>query len=54
MLSNFEKIDLVIIGAGPAGINAAILAKENNLSTILIDDQNDLGGQVYRSIGKNF
>jgi NADPH-dependent 2,4-dienoyl-CoA reductase/sulfur reductase-like enzyme len=42
--------DLVIVGAGPAGLAAAITAGELGLSTAVIDEQAEPGGQIYRSI----
>ena len=45
-----EKIDFAIIGAGPAGMAAAVLAAELGLDTVLIDDQDAPGGQIYRDI----
>ena len=39
--------DVIIIGAGPAGLTAAIYAKRNNLELIVVSD--DLGGQVGKS-----
>ena len=39
--------DVIIIGAGPAGLTAAIYAKRNNLNLIVVSD--DLGGQVGKS-----
>lgn len=41
--------DLIIIGAGPAGLSAAIEAKKYNLSVIVLGEQNAPGGQVYRA-----
>ncbi|MCP5382824.1 MAG: FAD-dependent oxidoreductase [Kordiimonadaceae bacterium] len=41
--------DAIVIGAGPAGANAAILLSENGLKTALIDEQRDAGGQVWRA-----
>jgi thioredoxin reductase (NADPH) len=41
------KYDLVIIGAGPAGLTAAIYAGRQNLKTALISA--DLGGQITKS-----
>jgi thioredoxin reductase (NADPH) len=38
--------DLVIIGAGPAGISASLAAKKNNLSFLTLE-QDTLGGAVY-------
>ena len=47
------RYDLVIIGAGPAGMSAAIEASENGLKTLVLDDQPSVGGQVYRHILQN-
>jgi len=49
-LSGFGKqgqLDLIIIGAGPAGISAALAAKEAGLSYQVIE-QDDLGGTVFK------
>ncbi len=43
-------VELAIIGAGPAGMAAAVLAGELGLDTVLVDEQNSPGGQVYRAI----
>ena len=40
--------DVVVIGAGPAGVNAAIDAHDQGLSVLLIDEGRDAGGQVWR------
>lgn len=42
--------DVAIIGAGPAGMAAAIEATRNGLSTIVLDENPAPGGQIYRSI----
>lgn len=42
--------DLVIIGAGPAGMSAAIAATRHGLSTLVLDEQPEPGGQIYRAI----
>ena len=41
------QLDLVIIGAGPAGLAAALAAKLHNLSYVVIE-QDDLGGTVFK------
>ena len=41
---------LVIIGAGPAGLAAAVTASEQGVSCALLDEQAELGGQIYRSV----
>jgi NADPH-dependent 2,4-dienoyl-CoA reductase/sulfur reductase-like enzyme len=40
--------DLVIIGAGPAGVAAACAAAESNATTAVIDETPWLGGQIWR------
>ncbi len=45
-----EKIDFAVIGAGPAGMAAATLAAELGLDTVLIDEQDAPGGQIYRGV----
>jgi len=43
-------VDLAIVGAGPAGMAAAALAAKLGLDTLLIDEQEGPGGQIYRAI----
>jgi NADPH-dependent 2,4-dienoyl-CoA reductase/sulfur reductase-like enzyme len=43
-------VELAIVGAGPAGMAAAALAAELGLDTVLVDDQEMPGGQIYRAI----
>jgi NADPH-dependent 2,4-dienoyl-CoA reductase/sulfur reductase-like enzyme len=45
-----DTIDVAIIGAGPAGMSAAVAASEYGLSVALFDEQPAVGGQIYRSI----
>lgn len=42
--------DLAVIGAGPAGMSAAIEARRHGLNTVLIDEQARPGGQIYRNV----
>jgi NADPH-dependent 2,4-dienoyl-CoA reductase/sulfur reductase-like enzyme len=44
------SFDFAIVGAGPAGMAAAALAAELGLATVLIDEQDSPGGQIYRGI----
>ncbi len=44
--SKDNVFDVVIIGAGPAGISATLAAKEHGLSSITLE-QDSLGGTVY-------
>ncbi len=43
--------DLAIVGAGPAGAEAALQAGRLGLRTLVIDEQAQAGGQVWRSKG---
>lgn len=45
-----ECYDFAIIGAGPAGMAAAITAAELGLRTAVLDEQEAPGGQIYRAI----
>jgi NADPH-dependent 2,4-dienoyl-CoA reductase/sulfur reductase-like enzyme len=45
-----EHYDLVVIGAGPAGLAAASEASSLGLATLLLDEQAAPGGQIYRAI----
>ncbi len=45
-----DIIDIAIIGAGPAGMAAAVEARKLGLSVCLLDEQAQLGGQIYRAI----
>lgn len=42
--------DLAIVGSGPAGMAAAIAASELKLSVVVLDEQSEPGGQIYRGI----
>jgi NADPH-dependent 2,4-dienoyl-CoA reductase/sulfur reductase-like enzyme len=45
-----ESYDLVVIGAGPAGLAAAATASQAGLLTLLLDENVGPGGQVFRAI----
>jgi thioredoxin reductase/bacterioferritin-associated ferredoxin len=42
--------DVAVIGGGPAGLAAAIESVRGGLSTILLDEQQNPGGQIYRAV----
>ncbi len=42
--------DIAIIGAGPAGMAAAILCAQQGASVVLVDEQAHAGGQIYRGL----
>lgn len=45
---------LVIIGAGPAGLGAAIEASRAGLACTVVDEATHLGGQIYRQAPRGF
>jgi thioredoxin reductase/bacterioferritin-associated ferredoxin len=50
---NSAEYDIIIIGAGPAGISATILAEQYKASVLVLDENCAPGGQIYRAIEKN-
>lgn len=46
----YKQPQLVIIGAGAAGMAAASVAASHSIDTIVLDDQSALGGQIYKGI----
>jgi len=45
-----ERYDLVVVGAGPAGLSAAARAAELGLTVLLADENPAPGGQIYRAV----
>jgi NADPH-dependent 2,4-dienoyl-CoA reductase/sulfur reductase-like enzyme len=45
-----ERVDVAIIGAGPAGMSAAIAASRAGAAVAVLDEQPAPGGQVYRGV----
>ena len=46
--------EVVVVGAGPAGISAALALDSAGVSVLLVDEQPAPGGQIYRAIDKVF
>ncbi|MCM8822403.1 MAG: FAD-dependent oxidoreductase [Candidatus Omnitrophica bacterium] len=49
-----EEKELVIIGAGPAGLCAAIEARKKNIDVLIIDENIKPGGQLFKQIHRFF
>ena len=41
---------VAIIGAGPAGISAALTLTSKNVHVTILDEQHTIGGQIYRNL----
>ena len=48
-----RTIDLLVIGAGPAGLAAALTAADCGLSVVVVDENPQAGGQIYRQLAGN-
>lgn len=49
-----ERYDLIVIGAGPAGLSAAIEAAKCGLRVVVFDENAKPGGQLFKQIHKFF
>ena len=47
-------VDVLVIGAGPAGARAALRARACGLDVLLVDENPDAGGQVWRPLPPGF
>ena len=49
-----HRVPLAVIGAGPAGLSAALAAAEAGIEVLVIDDNPQIGGQIYRQLPAPF
>lgn len=49
-----KRHELIVIGAGPAGLSAAIEAKKSGMDVIVFDENQRPGGQLFKQIHKFF
>ncbi|MGI6552361.1 MAG: FAD-dependent oxidoreductase [Bacillota bacterium] len=49
-----EKVDVVVIGAGPAGLAAAEVTGSLGAKTVVVDENSQPGGQLFKQIHKFF
>ncbi|RKE84660.1 FAD-dependent oxidoreductase [Rhizobium sp. AG855] len=45
-----RAFDLCVVGGGPAGIAASVMAVRQGLSVVLLDERPNAGGQIYRGL----
>lgn len=48
-----SSADILIVGAGPAGMAAARRAVRGGLSVVVLDSQSEPGGQIWRNVSRN-
>ena len=48
------RYDLIIVGAGPSGLSAAIEAAKRGLKVVVFDENEKPGGQLFKQIHKFF
>lgn len=49
-----KEVDILIIGAGPAGLSAAIEAAKYGADVLVVDENSKPGGQLFKQIHKFF
>lgn len=49
-----KRYDLIVVGAGPAGLSAAIEAAKRGLKVAVFDENSKPGGQLFKQIHKFF
>ncbi len=49
-----ERYNLIVVGAGPAGLSAAIEAGKRGMKTVVFDENAKPGGQLFKQIHKFF
>jgi NADPH-dependent 2,4-dienoyl-CoA reductase/sulfur reductase-like enzyme len=52
--NDIKKVDLVVLGAGPAGVAAASVASKEGAEVVIIDENSSAGGQIYRAPPNEF
>ena len=49
-----KRYDLIVVGAGPSGLSAAIEAAKKGMRVIVFDENDRPGGQLFKQIHKFF
>ncbi len=52
--SEHKEVDVLVIGAGPAGLSAALAASKLGVKVLLVDENFKLGGQLIKQTHKFF
>ena len=49
-----KRYDLIIVGAGPSGLSAAVEAAKRGIQVVVFDENEKPGGQLFKQIHKFF
>ena len=49
-----RRFDLIVVGAGPSGLSAAIEAAKRGMDVVVFDENEKPGGQLFKQIHKFF
>jgi len=49
-----KEVDIAIVGAGPAGLSAAVEASKNGAKVVIVDENLKAGGQLFKQIHRFF
>jgi len=53
-MSYKKDYDVIVIGAGPSGVKAALKCSQKGLKVLIIDSNANSGGQIYRAPPKSY
>ena len=49
-----KEVEILVVGAGPAGLSAAIEAARHGADVLVVDENSKPGGQLFKQIHKFF
>ena len=49
-----KEYDTIVIGAGPSGVKAALKCSKKGQKVLIIDSNQNSGGQIYRAPPKSY
>lgn len=49
-----REVDILVIGAGPAGLSAALEAAKHDIQVLVVDENEQAGGQLFKQLHKFF
>jgi thioredoxin reductase len=53
-MTEVREVELAVVGAGPAGMSAALAAADQGVRAVVVDEGSRAGGQIYRQTPAGF